>query len=234
MSSPDGDPLLVLDRVGEGRAALLLSDQIWLWSRGHQGGGPQAELLRRVAHWLMQEPELEENALTAKVENGVLRVEHRSIEAGPPGEITVTDPDGKTDHLALTEVSPGRATASLPAPKPGVWAVGGFGRSAYAASGTANPPEIADLRATATGLAKLARSSGGGIHWLDNGTPGGNVPTLTRTEPDRDASGSGWIGLQRRHDHLVTGIAALALLPPWLALPLILGLAVMAWRREGA
>ena len=128
MSSPDGDPLLVLDRVGEGRAALLLSDQIWLWSRGHQGGGPQAELLRRVAHWLMQEPELEENALTAKVENGVLRVEHRSIEAGPPGEITVTDPDGKTDHLALTEVSPGRATASLPAPKPGVWAVGGFGR----------------------------------------------------------------------------------------------------------
>ena len=82
MDAPDGSPLLVTDRVEQGRVALLLSDQIWLWSRGHDGGGPQAELLRRVAHWLMKEPELEENALIAKVDHGVLNVERRSTRGG--------------------------------------------------------------------------------------------------------------------------------------------------------
>src|SRR5208283_2306249 len=90
LSGPQGDPLLLLDHVGEGRVAMLLSDQIWLWSRGHQGGGPQAELLRRVAHWLMKEPELEENALTARAEHGVLSVERRSTEAAQPAQVTVT------------------------------------------------------------------------------------------------------------------------------------------------
>ena len=85
LRTPDGQPLLALDRVGQGRTALLLSDQIWLWSRGHEGGGPQAELLRRIAHWLMKEPELEENALTARVTDGRLRIESRSTDPGPAG-----------------------------------------------------------------------------------------------------------------------------------------------------
>ena len=123
MQAPDGAPLLALDRVGEGRVALLLSDQIWLWSRGHQGGGPQAELLRRIAHWLMQEPELEENALTAQVADGRLTVERRSTDPAPPADATVTDPDGKTQTVTLTETGPGRASAALPATTPGVWQV---------------------------------------------------------------------------------------------------------------
>ncbi len=229
--SPAGDdPLLVLDHVGEGRVALLLSDQIWLWSRGHDGGGPQAELLRRVAHWLMKEPELEEDALTADVHNGRLAIERRSIEAnGGPVPVTVTDPDGNAQKITLIQRGPGRATIDLPATLPGVWQVTDGVRSAYAASGASNPLEIADLRATATRLLPLVQSSQGGIHWLD---PHG-APSLRRSEPGREASGADWIGLRRNHDHLVTGIAARPLLPPWIALPLILGLAVVAWRREG-
>jgi hypothetical protein len=236
MSSPDGSPLLIVDRAGEGRTALLLSDQIWLWSRGHEGGGPQAELLRRIAHWLMQEPELEENALTAKVSDGRLTIERRSTDPAPPGSVQVIDPDGHTTKLALTQTEPGRAAVSLPATTPGVWQASDGTRTAYAAAGAANPPELADLRATATKVGRTVRASGGGVHWLDSGTPGGApvVPELRRTEPDRTASGSAWIGLERRHDHLVTGIAALTLLPSWAALPLLLGLLLLAWRREGA
>jgi hypothetical protein len=230
MSGPDNQPLLVTDRVGEGRVALLLSDQIWLWSRGHQGGGPQAELLRRVAHWLMKEPELDETALTARVDAGRLDVERRSTEEGPPGTVTITDPDGAQTRQALAEAQPGRYTASAPAARPGVWQVTDGTRTAYAASGAANPQEVADLRATGTLLAPLARASGGSVHFID---PAG-APELRRTEAGREQSGSTWVGLPRRHDHLVTGIAALPLLPPWIALPLILGLAVLAWRREGA
>ncbi len=230
-SSPGGTaPLLVLEHVEEGRAALLLSDQIWLWSRGHEGGGPQAELLKRIAHWLMKEPELEESALTARVEKGVLTVERRFTEEAAPTQVTVTEPDGKTNPVPLRLARPGRAVATMPATSPGVWQAADGPLRAFAAAGAANPPELADLRATATALAPLLRASGGSVHWLD---PAG-APALRRVEVGREASGGSWIGLQRRHDHLVTGIASTPLLPSWLALPLILGLALMAWRREGA
>jgi hypothetical protein len=238
LQTPDGQPLLALDRVGEGRVALLLSDQIWLWSRGHDGGGPQAELLRRIAHWLMREPALEENALTAHVGEGRLTILRRSTDSlppkgGPPVAVNVTDPDGKTASVALTATGPGQASVSLPAETPGVWQASDGTHTAFAAAGAANPPEIADLRATAGVVGKLARQSGGGVHWL--GTMASmDVPALRRTEPDRPASGGSWIGLQRRHDNIVTGIASLALLPAWLSLPVILALLVLAWRREGA
>ena len=229
LRTPDNQPLLALNHVGEGRTALLLSDQIWLWSRGHEGGGPQAELLRRIAHWLMQEPELEENTLTAKVTDGRLRIESRSTDPGPPPDVVITDPDGKKESVSLHEDAPGRATVTRTAPTPGIWQVTQGTRSAYAAAGAADPPELADLRATATVLGPLARASGGGVHWL----AGAEVPELRRTEADRAASGSAWIGLQRRHDHVVTGVAALDLLPAWLSLPIMVGLLVLAWRREG-
>ncbi len=229
MRLPNDAPLLVTDRVGQGRVALLLSDQIWLWSRGHQGGGPQAELLRRVAHWLMQEPELDEQALTAHVEAGQLDIERRSTAEAPPDPVSVTDPDGNKTRVALNAGQPGRFTARVPATAPGVWQVTDGERTAFAAAGAANRQEFADLRATATLLTPLARASGGSVHWLD---PDG-APALRRTESGGENDGSRWIGLPHRHDDVVIGVAALPVLPPALALPLILGLALLAWRREG-
>ena len=230
----DPAPLLMLDHVGEGRTALLLSDQIWLWSRGHDGGGPDGELLRRVAHWLMKEPELEETALLARIERGQLTAERRTTEDAPPPALRVTDPDGVASTLLPAPTRPGRALGSMPAAAAGVWSVSDGVRTAYAAAGASNPPEIADLRATATVLGPLARAAGGGVVWLDDPRLTSGAPALRRTEPGREAAGTGWIGLQRRHDHVVTGIRASPLLPSWLALPLILGLALIAWRREGA
>ena len=220
----------MLDRVDQGRVAMLLSDQIWLWSRGHQGGGPQAELLRRVAHWLMKEPELEENALTASVEHGRLAVERRSTEDGPPAEVTVTDPEGHQQKLTLSPTRPGRAVGQVAATVPGVWQVSDGEHTAYAAAGAANPLEMADLRATATLLAPLVRATGGSIHWLD---PAG-APEVRRTDPGTRSGGRRLDRAATPRAHLVTGIAATPLLPPWLGLPLILGLLVLAWRREGA
>lgn len=229
LSTDEGAPLLALDRVGQGRAALLLSDQIWLWSRGHQGGGPQAELLRRIAHWLMREPELEENALTARVTEGRLVIERRSTDPAAPAAVTVTDPDGMTQTVRLTPSAPGRMRASLGATMPGVWQVTDGTLSAFAAAGAANPLEIADLRATASILSRLTRASSGGVYWL----AADEAPDLRRVEAGRAAAGGSWMGLERRHDHVVTGVSALALLPGWASLPLMLALLVLAWRREG-
>ena len=228
LEASDGGPLLLLDRVDEGRVAQLLSDQIWLWSRGHNGGGPQAELLRRIAHWLMKEPALEEESLRARIADGELRLERRTVQEGPLPDLTVTAPDGTASRLVMESAGAGRGTAATPAEAPGVWQVTDGTRTAFAAAETSNTREIADLRATATVLAPLARTTGGSTRFIAAG-----VPELRRVEAGRDTSGAGWIGLPRRRDHVVTGLDAIPLLPPWAALPLLLGLVVAAWRREG-
>ena len=231
MEGPGGTPLMVLDRVGDGRVALLLSDHIWLWSRGHDGGGPQGELLRRIAHWTMKEPELEEEDLTSRIDHGRLSVVRRSLDTGPPPEIAVTAPDGAvTRHRP--EPRGGRAVLEVPATQPGVWQASDGRRTAFAAAEAGNPLEIADLRADAARLRPLADATGGAVRWLGaEAAPA--VPELRRVAAGRDTAGPGWIGLRRNADHTVTGITALPLLPPWLALPLVLGLAILAWRREG-
>jgi len=178
---------------------------------------PQRQLLAEIV-----------TALGFAVETAANGQEALEAQARVSADVIVTDPDGKQEKLALTATRPGRAVGTRAATTPGVWQASDGKLSAYAAAGAANPLELADLRATATLLGPLARASGGGVHWLD---PNG-APELRRTEPDRDATGAAWIGLQRRHDHLVTGIAAAPLLPPWAALPLLLGLVVAAWRRE--
>ena len=121
MEGPGDRPLLVLDRVDEGRVAVLASDHAWLWGRGYEGGGPQLELLRRLAHWMLKEPELEEETLTARTGEGSLTVIRRTVEETPPGDVTVTAPDGTTSALTLSEIDPGRWEAEITAPQTGLY-----------------------------------------------------------------------------------------------------------------
>lgn len=228
MEGAGGAPLLVLDRVGQGRVALMLSDHIWLWSRGHDGGGPQQELLRRTAHWLMREPELEEEDLTARIEGGRLVITRRSLDAAPPPEAVITAPDGAISRAPLGGGG-GRASAEVAAAAPGLWQVSDGRRQAFAAAMPANPPEFADLRSDPTRLLPLVGTTGGGARWIGDGD---TLPEIRSVAAGRDAQGSGWVGLRKRDDHTITGIAALPLLPPWLMLPLLLGVAILAWRAE--
>ncbi|MDX9861801.1 MAG: hypothetical protein RBS99_12895 [Rhodospirillales bacterium] len=227
LSGPDGLPLLILDHVGEGRVAQFMTDHTWLWARGYDGGGPHAELLRRLAHWLMKEPELEEEALRAEARAGTLTVERRSLDPAP-ATVTVTAPSGASSTLTLTPQKDGRASATLPADEPGLYRAEGGERATFAAVGALNAPELADLRATPEPLRPLVEASGGAIRWLADG-----VPAIRRTLPERAAAGRGWIGLTQNGAEVVVGINQVALLPWWLTLTLALGALAAAWWREG-
>ncbi|MEO5374406.1 MAG: hypothetical protein H7840_09005 [Alphaproteobacteria bacterium] len=228
MTGVGGRPLLVLDRVDEGRVALLLSDTIWLWARGWEGGGPQAELLRRLAHWLMREPALEENALAAEVRAGVLTVTRRSLTPGP-SRVTVTTPSGDERPLDLTEDGNGRATAALPVTEPGLYRIGDGERTTLAAAGSLNPPELVDLVSTDRLLRPVAEATGGGVLRLSQT----GVPTLRRIRPGQTPAGRDWLGLVANGDYLVSGVREVPLMPPALALTLALGGLIAAWYREG-
>ncbi|UKJ75467.1 hypothetical protein [Azospirillum brasilense] len=233
MNGADDRPLLILDRVGKGRVAQLASDQMWLWSRGFEGGGPQAELLRRLAHWLMKEPELEENDLRAHVDGNRVTVERRSLEPDPRS-ITLTTPSDETRTLEMTEDRTGRASATVVAGEPGIYRITDGERTALAVVGAVNPPELADVRSTGDRLSGVADETGGGVHWISD-TEGGVRPGIDvrRTRPDRTQTGNDWIGLRANGDFTVTGVSEVPLLPVGAVLALALGALLMAWRREG-
>lgn len=229
LESPDGAPLLTLARAGEGRAAILLSDQAWLWARGYDGGGPHDELFRRVAHWLMGEPELDEERLTASVSGGQLTVTRTTLaDYAPPLEIEW--PSGASATLDMTEAEPGRFTASTEALEQGLVRLRSGDLTAVTASGPLNPREYTDLRPDPEGLSALTDASGGGVFSLGADM---DMPDLRRTRAGARQAGLDWAGLQRNEAYIVTRADRTPLAPGLALAILLMGLLAGAWRREG-
>jgi hypothetical protein len=213
--------------VEEGRVAVLASDHAWLWTRGVEGGGPQAELLRRLAHWLMKEPELEEEALTARVEGAGILVERRTLGDGPAA-LEVVAPSGETRTVPFAPAGPGRWTATLEATEAGLHRLSDGELTGVAAVGPPAPREFENPISTTDILAPLASASAGSILRLAEA----GVPDLRRIREGREASGRGWVGLFRREAFAVEDVRLTPLAPGWLMLLLTAGLLVAAWRVE--
>ncbi|MDA0656355.1 MAG: hypothetical protein O2912_08120, partial [Proteobacteria bacterium] len=207
MTGPNEQPLLILNRFGKGRTAQLSSDQIWLWARGFEGGGPQAELLRRMAHWLMKEPALEENALKAFVTGDTLHIERRSID---PGKYTVkiAAPDGSVKQQTLTEGTGGRYAAAVPVDQVGLYRITEGDRIVMAAAGPLNPLEISNVQSTDKHVLEMVKASGGTVRWL--GAGGHDVRLVSA---GRKPYGRSWLGLVSNENHAGTGTKLIPLLP---------------------
>jgi len=228
MSGPGDRPLLVLDRVDQGRVAVLASDQAWLWGRGYEGGGPQLELLRRLAHWMLKEPELEEEALSATAKGDVLTITRRTLKPEPPGEVKITAPDGSEVTLPMDQQTPGRWQAEWQAPGLGLYRLEQGDLVRVIAVGPAAPREFVETLADGTALEPAVSAGLGGILRLEDG-----VPSLREVREGRPAAGRGWIGLTPREAWLTEDLRVSPLVPGWLLLILAAGLAVAGWLAEG-
>ncbi|WP_209425557.1 hypothetical protein [Pararhodobacter sp. SW119] len=226
MEGVDGRPLLSLDRVGEGRIALLASDQAWLWDRGFEGGGPQAELLRRLAHWMMGEPELEEEALSASAQGMTMTVTRRSLDDGPHG-VTVIRPDGEEEALDLAEAEPGRFTATYAADEAGLYRLRDGDLDTVIVLGPGNPREYETTIATDADLAPFIATTRGGTMRVE-----ADLPDLRTVAAGRQAAGRGWLGVTPRQAYVTTDLRLSALLPPWVWLLLGGALILAGWLRE--
>ncbi|MDF2366193.1 hypothetical protein [Sneathiella sp.] len=228
MTGPSDQPLLILERSGDGRVAQLLSDHAWLWGRGFEGGGPQSELLRRVSHWLMKEPELEEEQLKAVVAGNMLNIQRRSLDTAP-ATVTVTDPDGNVTQLSLSEAENGMQTGNIPLQTSGLHILEDGQQKSLVAVGALNPKELHDIRASTDKIADIAKATGGGIRWLK--TDG--LPDFRRTKPDNRQSADYWFGLRANENYEITGYNRQAMLSPLIALILALAFLCIGWWREG-
>lgn len=227
MSGYEKKPLLVLDRVGEGRVAVLASDHAWLWSRGFEGGGPQAELLRRLAHWLMKEPELEEEALIATTQGSTLTVERRSV-TGEAKNLLIIAPSGERTTATWAPAGPGRWLTTFEANEQGLHRLSDGELTAIAAIGPPAPVEFESAISTPDLLQPLIDATNGGALRLANG-----IPDIRRVRDGRTAAGRGWVGLSRREAYAVEDVRLTPLAPGWAMLLLSAGLMLAAWRVEG-
>ncbi|HEY9213773.1 MAG TPA: hypothetical protein VIQ29_13125 [Ancylobacter sp.] len=230
MDGPDGKPVVLLDRVGQGRVALLLSDHFWLWARGYDGGGPYIDLLRRLSHWLMKEPELEEERLTMVAHGGDIVVERQTMGDTAP-TVVVTTPTGTTRRVALASAEPGLFRATFPADTLGLWRATDGTLTALVNVGPLNPREFSEVTSTTEALRPTIEATGGGV-WRMADLAGG-VPRVIAVRSGERFAGEDWMGLAMRDVSVVRGLGLFPLFAGLSGLLILMAGIAAAWAREG-
>jgi hypothetical protein len=230
MTGPGDRPLLVLAREDEGRVAMMLSDHAWLWARGYDGGGPHAALLRRLLHWLMREPELEEEALTAHAEGRDLVVERQTLAETAP-QVTVSGPGGTSEELTLSEAEPGLWRGTIENAPLGLHRAEDGALTALAHVGPANPEEFQDVISTTERLAPIAEATAGSVRRVVDGG-GITLPRISAVSSRAPAAGRDWLGLRRSEATVLKSIDRLPLFGGLLGLALLVGAFAGLWYRE--
>lgn len=231
MKGPDERPLLVLDHKGEGRVGMFLSDQGWLWARGYEGGGPHVSLYRRIAHWLMKEPELEEERLTANGRGMTLDVRRQTMSDNA-GTAQVITPSGKAMTVPLSQSEPGIFSGSVVTKEIGLYQVANGDLTALAHIGPINSPEFGDMVSTEAVLKPYAEKTGGSVRRLA-ATSGISVPSVVPVRGNSEAAGRDWIGLKTTNDSVLKSVSRVPLFGGFFGLGLLLLALGGMWYREG-
>ncbi len=230
MDGPDGVPLFVIDKVRDGRVAMLMSDQAWLWAKGHDGGGPYREMFRRTAHWLMGEPELDAETLSGVRDGDTLVITRKSLDK-VSDPVDVIAPDGSRRSITLDKVADGLYRASLPLTGQGAYRLSNGDISAITAVGALNPKEYKNLLPTQDILAPLSATTKGLIKSV--GLESSNLPEIRRPRTGRQTSGNNWMGFVSHEAYTVTQSRRTPLAPGIFLFALFFLFLAWAWRREG-
>ena len=231
MQGPENKPLLLLSREAEGRVALLLSDHIWLWARGYEGGGPHIDLLRRLSHWLMKQPDLEEEALRLSVRGRDLTVQRQTM-SDSVNEVTLTSPSGKERVLNLSPTEPGVWRSTIEVNELGLWRATDGTLHALANVGPPNPREFSEVTSSTEVLEPLAHATGGDVVRVEDGNSV-HVPRILAVRSSDTFKGDDWLGLRIREASVVRGIGVLPVFAGLIGLLLLIGSLAVTWVREG-
>lgn len=235
MTHDDLSPLLVIDKIEKGRSAVLLSDQAWLWSRGHDGGGPYNELFRRLSHWLMGEPDLEADRLLARIDKEQMSIDHFSMDDDPKN-VTILRPDGSEETLALKRISTGHYGANISAYQEGAYSLKSGDLNTIAAAHALNPAEFKNVLPTADIVQPLVNANQGFAYWT--GAPLASVraaqsvlPTIVKARKPKASTASNAM-LKANQQSALINSTRIPFGPTWLYFLLIFIALLGAWWRE--
>ena len=230
MDGPDGVPLFVIDKVRDGRVAMLMSDQAWLWAKGHDGGGPYREMFRRTAHWLMGEPELDAETLSAVRDGDNLVITRKSLDKVDE-PVDIISPNARRSRVTLDRIADGLYRASIPLIGQGAYRLTSGDVTTIAAVGSLNPKEYENLLPTEDILTPLSEATNGFIKSVGLETSG--LPEIRRPKAGRQTSGRNWLGLISHEAYTVTQSRRRPLAPGIFLFGLFFLFLLWAWRKEG-
>ena len=228
LEGPDARPLLVLNRVGQGRVAQILSDQSWVWTKSGVNKGPQADLLRRLVHWLMKEPELEENELSAKIDNDTILITKNSLNLDKKPIIS-TSPDNIKEEIVLEDIGRGKQIGKILSPKEGTWKFSSGNSQISLIVGNSNSSEYLDVRATDNIVKPIVSYTSGSINWVNNEK---NIPKIKQIQKNKLTDNSKNIQLIKNEKYYVKNIQQSSLTPWYFVLIFSLILLFLSWYRE--
>ena len=228
LEGPDARPLLVLNRVGQGRVAQILSDQSWVWTKSEANKGPQADLLRRLVHWLMKEPELEENELSAKIDNDTILVTKSSLNLDKKPIIS-TSPDNIKEEIFLEDIGKGKQIGKILSPKEGTWKFSSGNSQISLIVGNSNSSEYLDVRTTDNIVKPIVSYTSGSINWVNNEK---NIPKIKQIQKNKLIDNSKNIQLIKNEKYYVKNIQQSSLTPWYFILIFSLILLFLSWYRE--
>ena len=226
MEGQNGSPLLNLSRYGEGRIAVLTSDQIWMWAKGVDGGGPHRELLRRTIHWLMKEPDLEEKQLIATSEGLTLKIERRDLTEDEV-DVNITGPENYENQITLNYLEGGVSIGEVILPTTGLYKVSYGNLSTLVGVGSSNRLEFSNLQPLDQKLLPLSEATGGAVKWISDG-----MPRFRIINENSNTSGRGWVGIKNRGASQTLNLQQNSLIDPFSGLLLLLFTLMLAWWRE--
>ena len=184
-----------------------------------------------MSHWLMKQPDLDEEALRLQAQGHDLVVLRQTM-ADNVAPVTVTSPSGASRELTLSASEPGTWRAVLPANELGLWQATDGTLKALINVGPTNPREFSEVTSTTEMLKPLALATGGDARRIVDGS---NVE-LPRIVPVRASSvfrGEGWMGMKMRDASVVKGVGVLPMFAGLIGLLLLLGAFAATWLREG-
>ena len=227
LEGPEARPLLILNRVGEGRVAQILSDQSWVWTKPGSNKGPQADLLRRLVHWLMKEPDLEENELSARIDNDTILITRNSLILDNKPIIS-TSPDNTKKEIILEDIGKGKQIGKILSPQEGIWKFSSGNSKISLIVGNSNSSEYLDVRTTENIVKPIVEFTSGSINWVNNK----NLPKIIHLPKNKLTENSNYIKLVKNEKYFVKSLQQSTLTPWYLVLMLSLILLFLSWYRE--
>ncbi len=228
LEGPENRPLLILNRIGQGRVAQILSDQSWVWSRSEKNKGPQADLLRRLVHWLMKEPELEENELSAKVENNTILITRNSLVLNNK-PISLISPSNKKMEVFLEELGNGKQIGKILSPEQGIWKLSSGSSSISIIVGNYNSSEYLDVRSTEQIIQPIVDKNMGSINWINSQN---NIPDIKHLNKSQFQNESKNIQLIKNEKYFIKNLRQTSITPWYFILILSIIIIFSAWYRE--
>lgn len=228
LEGPENRPLLILNRIGQGRVAQILSDQSWVWSRSENNKGPQADLLRRLVHWLMKEPELEENELSAKVEKDTILITRNSLALNSK-PVSLISPSNNKMEIYLDELGNGKQIGKVLSPEQGIWKLSSGKSSISIIVGNSNSSEYLDVRTTDLIIKPVVDKNMGSITWLNSQNNFPNINHIPRSQMKTESKN---IQLIKNKKYFIKNLKQTSITPWYILLILSIVLIFLSWYRE--